>query len=283
MADTRPDFRLIASDIDGTLLNPDSVLTSRTLGILRQLPDLGVAFAFVTGLNPWVVRRWVAEVGAWTHAVCLNGIFTLEAGRPVPGQLIDPNVAREAVALILEHGYIPLVFGEDRVSRYYPKTAEGCAPLKALIAGRPYQPYVRVETVEALFSVHPAVVSICETPARAAILKPVLQHALGSRAYVAYQPASPSWGPRSWIEVNHPEARKDLGLLALAERLGVAADEVLYFGDSLNDLPVFESFPYTVAMANARPEVKALAWRTTASNAEDGVARFLRAWFDLPL
>jgi len=187
------------------------------------------------------------------------------------------------VTLILEHGYIPLVFGEDQVSRYYPRTAEGCAVLEALIAGRPYQPYVRVETVGALFSVHPAVVSVCETPERAAILNPLVQHALGSRAYVAYQPGSPSWGPWSWIEINHPEARKDLGLLALAEKLGVAANEVLYFGDSLNDLPIFESFPYTVAMENARPEVKALAWHTTASNAEDGVARFLSTWFSLPL
>ncbi len=283
MAGPRPRFRLIASDIDGTLLNPDSVLTPHTLDVLRQLPALGVAFAFVTGLNPWVVRRWVAEVGTWTHAVCLNGIFTLESGQPVPGRFVDPEVAREAVGLILEHGYIPLVFGEDQVSRYLPESADGRAPLAALIAERPYQPYVPVETVEALFSVPPAVVSVCETPARAAILNPVLHQALENRAYIVYQPGSPSWGLRSWIEVNHPEARKDLGLLALAGKLGVAPDEVLYFGDSLNDLPVFESFPYTVAMDNARPEVKALAWQTTVSNAEDGVARFLSAWFDLSL
>ncbi len=69
----------------------------------------------------------------------------------------------------------------------------------------------------------------------------------------------------------------------MARKLGISPDEVLYFGDSLNDLPVFRAFRHTVAVENARPEVKALAWRTTASNADDGVARFLATWFDLRL
>jgi hypothetical protein len=283
MSNTRPTVRLIASDIDGTLLDPDGVLTERTRRTLRQLPALGVAFAFVTGLNPWVVQRWVQEIGEWTHAVCLNGIFTLESGHPVPGRLVNPLVAREAATLMLDHGYVPLVYGEDQISRYLPWHPEGLEPLQALIAERPYQPYVPVASLEDLFSVRPATVSVCETQARGAALSSLLMVALGDRAYVVHQPSSPAWGTRTWVEVNHPDARKDLGLLALAHKLGIEADEVLYFGDSLNDLPVFEVFRHTVAVENARPEVRRLAWRTTSSNADDGVARFLAAWFDLEL
>jgi hydroxymethylpyrimidine pyrophosphatase-like HAD family hydrolase len=55
----------------------------------------------------------------------------------------------------------------------------------------------------------------------------------------------------------------------------VDIEEILYFGDSLNDLPVFELVPHTIAMANALPEVKARAWGLTASNNDDGVARSL--------
>ncbi len=211
MSDPRPRFRLVASDIDGTLLDPDSVLTQRTLGALRQLPELGVAFAFVTGLNPWVVRGLVQKVGDWAQAVCLNGIFTLEAGLPVPGCLVDPLVAREAAAVMLDNGYVPLVYGEDQVTRYLPRHPEGLEPLQSLIAERPYQPYVPVESVEELFSVRPATVSVCETLARGAALSPLLETALGDRAYVVHQPGSPAWGARTWVEVNHPEARKDLG------------------------------------------------------------------------
>jgi Cof subfamily protein (haloacid dehalogenase superfamily) len=274
--DSDPVIRLVATDIDGTLLTPGNELTERTKRILGEIRSLGVDFTFVTGLNPWVTQRLVADVGPWANAVCLNGIFTLEDGRPVPGRFVDPQVAREAVSLVLDHGYVPLVYGEDQVSRYLPGNAGAMAEITKLIAERPFQPYTGVSTVEELLAVRPAQVSVCDTPERGAALSPVLQSGLGDRAYVVHQP-----GERTWVEVNHPDARKDLGLLALAEKLGLAAEEVLYFGDSLNDMPVFETFPYTVAVENARPEVKALAWRTTKSNAEDGVAAFLATWFGL--
>ena len=278
----RPEFRLIASDIDGTLVAADRILSPGTLNTLRHLPELGVAFAFVTGLNPWVTERFVSALGPWSRGICLNGVFTLEGGRRVAGQVIDPEVAREAVSLSLDLGYVPLVYGEDHVSRYLAHQPDGAnhgggmVKIRHLIVERPYQPYVGVESFEALFTVPPAQVAICETPERGAALFPVLDRALGERAYVVLQP-----GETTWVEIAHPEARKDRGLMAMAHRLGLSAEQVLYFGDNLNDLPVFEAFPYTVAVANARPEISKLAWRTTTSNVEDGVARFIAEWFDL--
>jgi hydroxymethylpyrimidine pyrophosphatase-like HAD family hydrolase len=278
----RPDIRLIASDIDGTLLTPESTLSPHTLRVLSQLPSRGIAFAFVTGLNPWVTQRLVDTVGPWTHAVCLSGIFTLEGGQRLAGRFIDAQVAREAVVLALDHGYVPLVYGEDHISRYLlgPPSGvnrdPGMRKIRQLIAERPYQPYISVEKAEALFTVRPAQVAICETPERGAALYPLLEAALSHRAYVVHQPGEPTW-----VEVAHPEARKDRGLLALARRLGLGPEHVLYFGDSLNDVPVFETFPYTVAVGNARPEIKELAWGMTASNVEDGVARFVAEWFGI--
>jgi Cof subfamily protein (haloacid dehalogenase superfamily) len=272
----KPDFRLVASDIDGTLLTPGNTLSTRTRDTLRQMASRGIAFAFVTGLNPWVTERLIEEVGPWAHAVCLNGIFTLEGGRRMPGRFIDPQVAREAVTLALNHGYVPLVYGEDHVSRYLPLHDQGMAKVRMLIETRPYQPYVSTESEKALFAVRPAQVSVCETLERGSVLFPLLDEALAERAYVVLQPGEPTW-----VEVAHPEARKDRGLLALAHKLGLEAEQVLYFGDSLNDLPVFETFPYTVAVGNGRPEVKALAWRTTAASEDDGVARFVAEWFSL--
>ena len=274
----KPSIRLVASDIDGTLLMPARALTPRTLRALGRLRSYDVAFAFVTGLNPWVTRRLVNAVGPWAHAVCLNGIFTLKEGKPVPGRFVDPHVAREAVELIVDRGYVPLVYGEDQITRYLPGHEESMAEVRVLIAERPYQPYISVETVTELFAVRPAQISVCEKRERGAALFPPLRDAVGDRAYVVYQP-----GHHTWVEVNHPEARKDLSLVALARSLGVEADEVLYFGDSLNDIPVFETFPYTVAVDDARPEVKALAWETAGACEDDGVARFLADWFGFSL
>ncbi len=276
--DSKPTIRLVASDIDGTLLMPGSALTAGTVHALGRLRSRDVVFAFVTGLNPWVTQRLVDAVGPWARAVCLNGIFTLEEGKPVPGCFVDPQVAREAVALILDRGYVPLVYGEDQITRYLPGREESMAEVRVLIAERPYQPYISVETVTELFAVRPAQISVCEKRERGAALYPPLQDAVGDRAYVVYQP-----GHHTWVEVNHPEARKDLSLVALARSLGIEIGEVLYFGDSLNDIPVFETFPYTVAVDDARPEVKALAWQTAGACADDGVAHFLADWFGFSL
>ncbi len=272
----KPTIHLVATDIDGTLADPVGRLTDRTLQALNAVHDAGIAVTLVTGLNPWVARRYADAIGPWAHAICLNGVFRLHQGRTVPGMYLDPATAREAVALILDQGFVPLVYGDDQVSRYLPRHAQGMVEVATLVGERPYQPYVPVDTPEALFVVRPAQVAVCDTGERAGHLYPQLAEALGSRAYVVLQP-----GARTWVEVNHLDARKDRSLLALAESLDIAPDEIVYFGDSLNDLPVFENLPYAVAMGNARAEVKRLAWRTTTSNAEDGVATFLAQHFGL--
>ena len=139
-----------------------------------------------------------------------------------------------------------------------------------LITERDYQPFEAVDALDALFDEVPAQVSVCEPAERAARLQPDLAAAFGERAYVVYQP-----GPRAWLEVNHPDARKDIALLHFAQRRGISPERIVYFGDSLNDLPVFRALPHAVAMGNARPEVKELAWRIAPSNEENGVAKLL--------
>ncbi len=271
-----PNLRLIATDIDGTLANAQGELTPFTLRVLRVLLAEGFPVTLVTGLNPWPARRYVDAIGHGVRAIALNGIFLLEDGEVHEGKFLDPQVVRVAAALMSAQGHTPLVYGADGVTRYWPGPAEGLPYVRDLIATRPYQPYEVVESFEVLFAVRPAQVAVCDTEKRCARLYAALEAAVGDRAYVVFQP-----GTRAWVEVNHAEARKDVALLALAARLGVAPAEILYFGDSLNDLPVFKVLPHAVAMSNARPEVKSLAWRIAPTNDEDGVARVLMEMFGL--
>jgi len=273
----RPAIRLIATDIDGTLVNDCGELTSATVQVLRAVQERGVPVVLVTGLNPWPVERYVRQIGQGIRAICLNGIFLLEDGRLSEGQFVAPEVAREAAQVAVDHGYVPLLFGEDRATRYLvPPTSEGAGEVALLIAERPYQPYLAVDTVDALLAVRPAQLSVCDTPSRAAALYPLLDEAVGANAYVVYQP-----GKRAWVEVNHPAVRKDTALLALAARLGCPAEAILYFGDSLNDLPVFRVLPHPVAVRNAHPDILALAWDIARGNNEEGVALYLSEFFGL--
>ena len=271
-----PNLRLVATDIDGTLANAQGELTPYTLRVLRALLDEGFPVTLVTGYNPWPARRYVDAIGHGIRAIALNGVFLLEDGKIKEGEFLDPAVIREAVDIMVAQGYIPLVYGADGITRYWPGQAKGLPYVRNLIATRPYQPYEAVESLEALFAIRPAQVSVCDTEERCARLYAALEAAVGERAYVVFLP-----GTRAWVEVNHAEARKDVALLALATRLGIAPAEIVYFGDSLNDLPVFRVLPHAVAVGNARPEVKSLAWRIAPTNDEDGVARVLAELFGL--
>lgn len=270
-------FRMVASDVDGTLVDAQGNLTSRTRRVLEAVHRLEVEVTLVTGLNPWMARRYRDAIGPWVRIVCLNGVFIVENGRVMPGHFVDPDVAEVAIALMVEQGYVPLVYGADQTTRYLPRHREGMVEVAHLIAERPFQPYVAVDRAGELLTVTPTQLGVCDTPERTAALYPVLREALGDRAYIVHQPSG-----RTWVEVSHPEARKDTGLLTLANRLDIDPGDIVYFGDSLNDLPVFERLPHCVAVENALPEVKALAWRVAPPNTAEGVPRWLAQCFEVP-
>ncbi len=269
-------FQLVASDIDGTLTAGRSApIPPRTLRALRALIARGLPVVLVTGLNPWSARRYVEQVGDGARAIALNGIFLLEDGCLHEGHFLDEAVVREGTAIALEAGYTPLVYGADGITRYLP--GGHLEAVGQLIAERPWQPYRAVSDFEGLFAVRPAQVSVCGGESEVAPLVPLWEKSLGSRAYVIFQP-----GSRTWLEANHPLARKDVALLELAGRLGVPREAILYFGDNANDRVLFDALPHAVAVGNARPEIKARAWRLAPPQAEEGVAHFLERLFDLP-
>jgi hydroxymethylpyrimidine pyrophosphatase-like HAD family hydrolase len=135
-----------------------------------------------------------------------------------------------------------------------------------------------VDTLEALLAVPVVQVSVCDTEQRARDIYPLMVEALSERAHIVLQPQPTR---ESWVEVCHPQARKAVALLALAARLNIAPEDIIYFGDSLNDLEVMRAVGYPVAMGNALPEVKAVAGRVAPTNNEEGVARVLAELFGI--
>ena len=81
------------------------------------------------------------------------------------------------------------------------------------------------------------------------------------------------------IEVSAPGVTKATGLAEVAERFEVAQQDVVAFGDMPNDVPMLRWAGHGVAMANAHPDVLAVADEVTAAHSEDGVAQVLERWF----
>ncbi|WP_346777409.1 HAD family hydrolase [Streptomyces sp. HNM0575] len=257
-------YRLIATDLDGTLLRDDATVSGRTRAALDAACARGAAHIVVTGRAvPWT-RHILDGLGHRGLAVCGQGaqVYDAGAGRLLTSVTLDRRLAQLAVAKIeAETGPLVLAASQDGL--------EG-----EVLIGPGYReqgkglPAVRCTDVEQLWS--------------APLNKLYLQHpALGDDelAKAARSAAGDLVGitmaGENLVEMLPPGLSKAKGLAIAARRLGVTAREAIAFGDMPNDVPMLGWAAHGVAMAGAHPELLAVADEITASNESDGIALVL--------
>ncbi|MEU5374944.1 HAD family hydrolase [Streptomyces sp. NPDC001588] len=254
-------YRLIATDLDGTLLRPDGTVSHRTREALAAVTAAGAAHIVVTGRAvPWT-RHVLDDLGYRGLAVCGQGAQVYHAGehRLLTSLTLDRQIAGLALAKI-EAEVGPLLLaasrdgldGEVLVGPGY-RAHEG--PL-------PYQP---IHNPADLWS--------------APLNKVYIQHpTLGDDelAEAAEQAAGGLVGVtmagEGIVEILPLGLNKATGLSLAARRLGVKGAGTIAFGDMPNDIPMFAWAAHGVAMANAHADLKAVADEVTLSNEEDGIA-----------
>lgn len=258
--------RLVASDLDGTLVRSDGTVAERTVRALAAVEEAGVPFVMVTGRPP----RWMAEVSRLTGhrgiAVCANGalVYDLHTERVVQSFLLEQDVAAE-VAGALRDALPDIAFAVERPDLGFGHE-DGYVPSWEQPDHRPMSVGQLVSGgVVKLLARHPGLGSDeLLAAARAAV---------GDRATLTHSSND------GLLEVSAAGTSKATGLAVLAREHGVDAGEVVAFGDMPNDLPMLGWAGHAVAVANAHPEVLALADEVTASNDDDGVAQVLERWF----
>ena len=258
--------RLIASDLDGTLVRSDGTVAERTVAALARAEEAGVPFVMVTGRPP----RWMAEISRKTGhrgiAVCANGavVYDLHTEQVVQTSLLSEDVANEVVDA-LRRALPDIAFAVERSDlgfahedTYVPSWEDPDhrpKPVQQLVSGG----------VVKLLARHGSLGSDD--------LLAAAREAVGDRATLTHSSND------GLLEVSAAGTSKATGLAVLARQHGVEADGVIAFGDMPNDLPMLAWAGHGVAVANAHPEVIALADEVTASNDEDGVAEVLERWF----
>jgi len=255
-------IRLVATDLDGTLLRADGSFSERTLAALARVQEAGIGVVFVSARSPRTVPLDAERAGVRGYAICANGAITYDLAerRIVAHRPLRPETATRVVTALREAA---------------PGVAFGCE-LELDFGHEPT--YVRGEPA------YPAQVLDALELARRPVTKLVAQHrtlplvellalATGSVGGEAVVTVSGT----QFVEVNAPGVTKAAAVEDLAERLEIARDEVIAFGDNLNDIPLLGWAGRGVAVANAHPEVLAAADEVTLSNDEDGVARVLES------
>jgi Cof subfamily protein (haloacid dehalogenase superfamily) len=258
-------FRLVAVDLDGTLLRSNGTLSERTRRALDLLEPAGSQLVIVTG-RPW---RWFLEVADLVDddalVVCLNGAATVRAatGEIVVASPLGGDPARALVARLRDRH--PGV-------RFAVETTAGFGHEEGYRQRGPS--FVRpVPDLGALFDLGDVLKLLAQDPLAGAedLRKTVLDSGI---AGVTVTFSSPSL-----LEIGGFHATKAEALAGLAGRLGVDRAEVLAFGDMPNDVAMLAWAGHGVAVANAHPEARAAAAEVTASNDDDGVALVLERLF----
>ncbi|MFF4900122.1 HAD family hydrolase [Streptomyces sp. NPDC001068] len=261
-------YALIATDLDGTLLRADDTLSERSLAAIARAGRSGARHLVVTGRPAPRVRPLLDDLGCRGLAVCGQGAQLYDAGadRLLWSVTLDRELAETALGKI-----------EAEVGQVYAAVdQDGVDGLTLIEPGyrmpHPTLPALRVGGRDDLW---------CEP-----ISKVLLRHhtlsddelAATARAVVGSLATVTMSGPGT-VELQPCGVTKATGLALAADHLGLSAEQAIAFGDMPNDIPMFDWAAYGVAMANAHPELKAVADEITSSNEDDGIAVVLERLF----
>lgn len=262
-------IRLIASDMDGTLLDEQKRLPPRFEGVVRRLRAQGVRFAVASGRQYETLLRDFPRLADELIFIAENGAMAADGRRLLFVDSVPPEQAARALrAMHALQGVYPILCTAHGA---FIEDADEAFEAKA----RMY--YARVERV-------PDLIPLCAQGEVCKIAAYDPQGAEG-RSFDALRGALPELSvilsAATWSDVMRPGVSKGSAMRALQRSLGIGPEECMAFGDYLNDLELLQACGHSYAMRNAHPRLKAAARFEAPGNDENGVMRVLREAFDL--
>src|ERR1700736_5731772 len=259
---------LIASDVDGTLLDADETVTAPTA------IAAGATFVLATGRPP----RWIAPVvdalGFAPMSVCTNGavLYDPASDRIVSVRTLSTDVLAE-LAEIATRAIPGAGLAVERVGRSAHDTAT-----PQFVSSPGYEhawlnPDNTEVSVEDLLSAPAIKLLVRKAGARSADMAAELAKHVGIEGDITYSTNN------GLVEIVPLGIDKATGIAEIAGPLGITDADIVAFGDMPNDVPMLLRAGLGVAMGNAHPDAIAAADEVTAPNTDDGVARVLERWW----
>lgn len=253
---------LVVSDVDGTLLTKDKILTDRAQAAARRLHEAGIAFT-ITSSRPAIGMRFLVEPLQITLPVGpFNGSSMVDSSMtPLEQSLIPSEAVARSLELFNQFGVdIWLFTNEAWLTRnpdgdYVPNEKRAIRADPTIV--QDFSPYVSQACKIVGSSRDFDLLIRCES---------AMREALGAQALAV---RSQSY----YLDITPPGRDKGTFVTAIAKRLGIPLEAVATIGDMHNDVAMFEVSGLSIAMGNASDEVKGHASRVTASNEDDGFAK----------
>lgn len=255
----------IVTDLDDTLLDDNRTITPYTLAVIGEAIKRGVRLILASGRAASSMRPFVDRMNTGQPYIACNGAQLMNPDHSeISASAFAPEQARELVRYFHARGFYTQVYRGEFF--YFAKACE---------ANKTYAAQTGMEGKEVgdlaafLDFPTPKVLSI-NAPKEVEALFPVIQADFPDVTFTISKP--------NFLEAQPKGVTKGSALHRLSGIMGFSPERTMVFGDSLNDVSMFDFTEHSVAIANARDEVKRAArYITEFSNAQDGLARFVKA------
>jgi Cof subfamily protein (haloacid dehalogenase superfamily) len=265
---------LVATDVDGTLLDDDETVSPRTRAAVRAVVDSGAQFVLATGRPPRWVTPIVDQLGFAPMAVCANGAVIYD---PAVDRIVSARtLSTDALGELAEIAARVIPGAGLAVERVGTSAHDAATPQFVSSPGYEHawlNPDNTEVSVDDLLNAPAVKLLIRKSGARSADMAAALAGHVGLAGDITYSTNN------GLIEIVPLGVSKATGIEELSRPLEIDASQVVTFGDMPNDVPMLAWAGLGVAMGNAHPDAVAAADEVTATNVEDGVARVLERWW----
>ncbi len=258
-------MKLVVSDLDGTLLNMESQITTYTKTTVKKLVSSGIEFAIATGRGRASAVKLKKDIGLDIYLICNNGanIYDKEE-RSIFEKIIDKKTSQEIIKLLKErkvayNGFIDDNFYRDEYDKNdYSKRVDFMEHILFNIEDCPaLHKIIIVENSDAILKINEELREKFSDVVEITISDP------------------------ECIDIVPKECSKGNALKIIAQEMGIDMNRIMAFGDGENDLDMLRKVGHPVVMENAQEVVKKEINNTAPKNIENGVALYLEKFFNL--
>lgn len=277
-------IKLIASDMDGTLLNDKMQVSDENASAIRQAQESGIEFIVATGRGLSEAKPLLADQKLETAYITLNGAMVYdEDGNLVVSIPLEDEMTQYAMKMLEDDNlYFELVTNHGIFSDSRARRIQNVADLLVNL-----NPDTNYKLAVALASARLEIMNINYVESyddvmampEIKVMKIIAFNTADPTSLIAPKKALLNTGKlmvtsssRNNIEINNIEAQKGIALAKYAKQKGYGMDSVMTIGDNFNDESMIRDAKYSVAMGNAVQPIKDLAWFITATNTNHGVA-----------
>lgn len=276
-------YKLVAIDIDGTLLNSKGEMTDRTKQVLRKASEQGIYIVLTSGRLTDTVEKFCNEIGADKYLIAENGasIINLQTKELEFSKYISKDVVNKVLDICDENNIYYMVYTNKELivknikhmaMFFYKQNYNPNARIKTIVSGRDYinsvtDNFTKLMICDEDRAIYNNIVAkLGKIPEIDVLPVPHISNKQlevdGKKTILEY----------SYADISAKGTNKWTAIKELMTKLGISENEVVAIGDNINDIKMIENAGLGVAMRNGSPHVRALADVVAPSNNEDGVA-----------